>query len=45
MGFVKDYKGLLVARAFLGIAEGGLFPGVYVITCCCIPLRETNPSN
>ena len=28
MGFVKDYKGLLIARAFLGVAEGGLFPGV-----------------
>ncbi|CUA76385.1 putative transporter C1002,16c [Schizosaccharomyces pombe 972h-] [Rhizoctonia solani] len=28
MGFVHSYAGLLVARAFLGIAEGGLFPGV-----------------
>ncbi|KAF8753751.1 Transporter [Rhizoctonia solani] len=28
MGFVHNYTGLLVARAFLGIAEGGLFPGV-----------------
>ncbi|KAG9080073.1 hypothetical protein FRC06_007104, partial [Ceratobasidium sp. 370] len=28
MGFVTSYPGLLVARAFLGIAEGGLFPGV-----------------
>jgi len=33
MGFVKDFKGLLVARIFLGICEGGLFPGVtYYIT-------------
>ncbi|CEL63494.1 putative transporter C1683,12 OS=Schizosaccharomyces pombe (strain 972 / ATCC 24843) GN=SPBC1683.12 PE=3 SV=1 [Rhizoctonia solani AG-1 IB] len=28
MGFVHNYTGLLIARAFLGIAEGGLFPGV-----------------
>lgn len=28
MGFVTNYTGLLIARAFLGIAEGGLFPGV-----------------
>jgi len=27
MGLVKSYKGLLVARFFLGIAEAGLFPG------------------
>jgi predicted MFS family arabinose efflux permease len=27
MGFVKNYHGLLAARACLGIAEGGLFPG------------------
>ncbi|KAL4881862.1 major facilitator superfamily domain-containing protein [Aspergillus karnatakaensis] len=28
MGLVTSYAGLLVARAALGIAEGGLFPGV-----------------
>ncbi|KAL4866497.1 hypothetical protein BDV12DRAFT_199096 [Aspergillus spectabilis] len=28
MGLVHNYAGLLVARAALGIAEGGLFPGV-----------------
>ncbi|KAL4813485.1 major facilitator superfamily domain-containing protein [Aspergillus spinulosporus] len=28
MGLVQNYAGLLVARAALGIAEGGLFPGV-----------------
>jgi len=28
MGLVKNYPGLLAARAALGIAEGGLFPGV-----------------
>lgn len=33
MGFVHNFAGLLVARAFLGLAEGGLFPGVnYYIT-------------
>jgi len=33
MGITKSYAGLLVARAALGIAEGGLFPGVtYYIT-------------
>jgi len=28
MGFVKDYTGLLVVRAFLGTSEGGLLPGI-----------------
>ena len=28
MGLVKNYGGLMAARAALGIAEGGLFPGV-----------------
>lgn len=28
MGIVKNYHGLLAARAALGLAEGGLFPGV-----------------
>lgn len=28
MGLVNNYAGLLAARAALGIAEGGLFPGV-----------------
>jgi hypothetical protein len=28
MGTVKDYTGLLVVRAALGLAEGGLFPGI-----------------
>lgn len=34
MGLVTSYPGLLVVRCALGIAEGGLFPGVtYYITC------------
>jgi MFS family permease len=28
MGFVKSYTGLMVVRAFLGAAEGGLLPGI-----------------
>ncbi|ESZ90904.1 hypothetical protein SBOR_8711 [Sclerotinia borealis F-4128] len=33
MGLVHDFAGLLVVRCFLGIAEGGLYPGVvYYIT-------------
>lgn len=32
-GFVKNYSGLMAARVFLGLSEGGLFPGVnYYIT-------------
>lgn len=27
-GFVKNYSGLMATRAFLGVFEGGLFPGV-----------------
>lgn len=33
MGLVHNFSGLLVCRSFLGIAEGGLFPGIsYFIT-------------
>jgi MFS family permease len=33
MGFIHDFRGLLACRVFLGIAEGGLFPGIsYFIT-------------
>lgn len=28
MGFVKNFTGLLIVRMALGLAEGGLFPGV-----------------
>ncbi|CEI62484.1 unnamed protein product [Fusarium venenatum] len=33
MGIVHNYAGLMVARGFLGLTEGGLFPGIaYYIT-------------
>ncbi|KAK3324986.1 major facilitator superfamily domain-containing protein [Apodospora peruviana] len=33
MGIVHNYSGLMAVRVFLGIAEGGLFPGItYYIT-------------
>lgn len=28
LGIVKNYAGLLAVRCALGLAEGGLFPGV-----------------
>jgi hypothetical protein len=28
MGIVKNYAGLMAIRSALGLAEGGLFPGV-----------------
>lgn len=30
MGFAKSYAGLIVARCFLGLFEGGLLPGIIV---------------
>jgi MFS family permease len=30
MGIVQSFRGLLVARLFLGVTEAGLFPGVAV---------------
>jgi len=34
MGYVKDYKGLMTARFFLGMCEAGLYPGVnYFLSC------------
>ncbi|CEJ87846.1 Putative Major facilitator superfamily transporter [[Torrubiella] hemipterigena] len=33
LGVVKNFMGLLIVRCFLGLAEGGLFPGItYYIT-------------
>ncbi|QRW23990.1 major facilitator superfamily transporter [Rhizoctonia solani] len=34
MCFVKDFKGLLIARLFLGLTEAGLFPGVNFTFLC-----------
>ena len=36
-GFVKNYSGLMATRVFLGIFEGGLFPGVnfYIASWYC----------
>lgn len=30
MGFSKSFAGLIVARCFLGLFEGGLLPGIIV---------------
>lgn len=30
MGFATSYAGLIVARCFLGLFEGGLLPGIIV---------------
>jgi len=30
LGFTKSYAGLIVARCFLGLFEGGLLPGIIV---------------
>lgn len=40
-GFVKNYQGLMTTRVFLGLFEGGLFPGVnyYISEWYC--RRET----
>ncbi|KAK7923426.1 hypothetical protein PG985_007497 [Apiospora marii] len=32
-GFVKNYSGLMATRVFLGLFEGGLFPGVNYYVC------------
>lgn len=39
IGLVNDYAGLLVARAFLGFTEGGLFPGIAFLYSQLFPLR------
>ncbi|KAF8861147.1 MFS general substrate transporter [Acephala macrosclerotiorum] len=40
-GFVKNYPGLLTCRVFLGLAEGGLFPGVCFYITSWYPRNET----
>lgn len=41
MGFVKDYTGLMIVRAFLGIAEGGLLPGIVLYLSMMYKRSET----
>jgi hypothetical protein len=40
MGLVKDFKGLLIARIFLGVTEAGLFPGVVFCKYSLPPILE-----
>jgi MFS family permease len=40
MAFVKSFAGLMVARAFLGIFEGGAFPGIAFFLSCFYKRRE-----
>jgi MFS family permease len=40
MGLVHNFQGLLAARAFLGIAEGGLFPGGMCLTLLLVRTIE-----
>lgn len=47
MGLVESYKGLVVARFFLGVAECGFFPAaVYLLTIWYVfllrPIRSTS---
>ncbi|MBW0464046.1 hypothetical protein O181_003761 [Austropuccinia psidii MF-1] len=39
-GFVRSYSGLIVARILLGIAEGGMFPGIVVYLSTFYSRRE-----
>jgi len=39
MGLVNTYQGLVIARVFLGLAEGGLFPGVTYYISLWYPRR------
>lgn len=43
MGLVRDFKGLLIARIFLGIAEAGLFPGIAVSACATFASPHNQP--
>jgi hypothetical protein len=40
MGLVKDFKGLPIARIFLGVTEAGLFPGVVFCKYSLPPILE-----
>ncbi|GAA5975345.1 hypothetical protein JCM11641_005946 [Rhodosporidiobolus odoratus] len=39
-GFVQSYHGLVAARLMLGLAEGGLFPGLVLYLSCFYRRRE-----
>lgn len=41
MGFVHNYQGLMACRVFLGISEGGLFPGICFLITVWYPRHET----
>ncbi|KAH6713467.1 high-affinity nicotinic acid transporter [Leptodontidium sp. MPI-SDFR-AT-0119] len=41
MGFVHNFAGLLACRVLLGLAEGGLFPGVAYYITLWYPRHET----
>lgn len=34
LGFVQNFAGFVAVRALLGIAEGGLLPGMVCFQCC-----------
>lgn len=40
MGFVQNFHGLLVARLFLGVTEGGLAPGIIFFLTLWYPRQE-----
>ncbi|OCT44468.1 putative transporter [Cladophialophora carrionii] len=40
MGLVQDYKGLVVARVFLGVCEAGFFPAATYVLTCWYPRHE-----
>ncbi|KAJ7592019.1 major facilitator superfamily domain-containing protein [Mycena floridula] len=41
-GFVTNYQGLLVCRFFLGLFEGGVFPGLVLYLSYFYPRRKMN---
>jgi MFS family permease len=40
IGFVKSYEGLLVARFFLGLMEGGLLGGMVIYLAMFYPRHQ-----
>ncbi|CZT20660.1 related to putative tartrate transporter [Ramularia collo-cygni] len=45
MGLVQNFHGLLSARIFLGITEGGLAPGITFFLTCWYPRYEVQTRN